>query len=310
MRIAIMGAGAVGGYFGALLAKSGNDVTLIARGEHLKALQKNGLNIKSYKGDFTLRIPTKFDPKNVGEVDLTILTVKSYDTLEAIDLISPLIGQKTLLLSLQNGIDNEEKIAKRYNINNLISGVAYIGVRILHPGTIYHSSRGDLIIGDLSGVVSNRMIEIKNIFNDAGIPTKITKNITELKWKKLIWNATFNPISTVTGLTLKEIMEFNGTKLLAELTMQEIIKVAKGHGIKIEESIINDSFKLTYSLGDIKTSMLQDFEAGKRLEIDAFNGIIIQRGNEIGCHTPINKALYCILSLMQEKIHGPNTKTS
>ncbi|MDI6654624.1 MAG: 2-dehydropantoate 2-reductase, partial [Candidatus Hydrothermarchaeota archaeon] len=206
MKVAVMGAGAVGGYFGGVLAKSGADITLIARGKHLEAMRKDGLLIKSYRGDFRADVKATSDPKEAGPTDLILFTVKSYDTEEAIRLCRPMIQENTCILSLQNGIDNDEKIAREAGREKIIGGVAYIGVALDEPGVILHSAAGKIAIGELNGKITHRIKKIAEMFSAAWIPCEISEDIIKLKWKKLVWNAAFNALTTITGASVALVL--------------------------------------------------------------------------------------------------------
>ena len=295
MIIAIMGAGAVGSYFGGLLAKAGLDVTFIARGAHLKALQEQGLRIKSYKGDFSLPVKATSNPEEVGKVDLVLFCVKAYHTEEAARLCLPMVGPETVIISLQNGVDNEEKIAAIVCPEKVMGGVAYVGVRIAEPGFIEHSMAGRIVFGELDGRVSQRAQEIEGLFQKAGVPAQATTQIRELLWSKLAWNAAFNAISALTRTTVQEIINNPDLKDISRSVMDEVATVAMAHGIALQEEDLEKGLRLPSHGGDFKTSMLQDLEAGKTLELEELNGFVIKKGKEKGISTPYNYTLFALL---------------
>lgn len=290
-----MGAGAVGSYFGGLLAKAGLDVTFIARGPHLKALQSQGLRVKSYKGDFSLPVKATSNPGEVGPVDLILFCVKAYQTEEAARLCLPMVGPETVIISLQNGVDNEEKIAAIVGPEKVMGGVAYVGVRIAEPGFIEHSMVGRIVFGELDGKVSQRAQEIEGLFQKSEVPAQATAHIQELLWSKLAWNAAFNAISTLTRTTIQEIVDNPNLKDISRHVMYEVASVAKAQGIAIQEEDLEKGLRLPPHGGDFKTSMLQDLESDKPLEVEELNGFVIKKGKEKGISTPYNYTLYALL---------------
>ncbi|MFH1774384.1 MAG: 2-dehydropantoate 2-reductase [Methanobacteriota archaeon] len=300
MKVAVMGAGAVGGYFGGVLAKSGADITLIARGKHLEAMRKDGLLIKSYRGDFRADVKATSDPKEAGPVELVIFTVKTYDTEEAIRLCAPMIRENTCILSLQNGVDNDEKIAREAGREKVICGVAYIGVGIEEPGVICHSAAGKIAIGELNGKITHRIKKIAEMFSAAGVPCEISRDIIKLKWEKLVWNAAFNALTTITRASVAEVLSDKKLMETAVAAMHEVIEVAQKKGIDIDDAAIQDALALSKNIGDFKTSMLQDFESGRKTEVEALNGIVVRKGREVNVKTPVNQCLYALVSFMEK----------
>ncbi|MFQ6136099.1 MAG: ketopantoate reductase family protein [Candidatus Hydrothermarchaeales archaeon] len=301
MKVAVMGAGAVGGYFGGILAKSGVDVALIARGKHLQAMKEKGLFVKSYKGDFKAKVKTTSDPRAISPVDLILFTVKSYDTEEAIQLCFPMIRENTSVLSLQNGIDNDEKIAKAVGWEKVIGGVAYIGVSLEEPGVIRHSAVGKIAFGELDGRVTDRVKEIAEMFSKAEIPFEISGDIVKLKWKKLVWNAAFNALTTITGATVADVMNDAKLRDIAVDAMNEVVEVAQKSGVELDESVIDDALELSKNLGNFKTSMLQDFERGRKTEVEALNKVVVEKGRGVNVRAPINHCLYSMVSFLEKR---------
>lgn len=299
MKVVVVGAGAVGGYFGGLLAKGGADVTFIARGKHLEALRARGLIVKSGKGDFSIRIPVTDDPVEVGPVDLLLFCVKSYDTGTAIRQALPMIGQETLVLSLQNGIDNEEKIASFVGKKKVLAGVAYIGASVLEPGVVCHQESGRIVFGEIDGGLSERVIGVKAFFDQYGLPAEGSPDMKKILWAKLAWNAPFNAINTLVGGPVKAIIENPQTFELARRVTGEVVTAANALGVRLAFAEVwerNIKFSQSY---DVKTSMLQDLEAGKPLEYEALNGVIVKKAAELGLTTPYNFALHALLSGLQ-----------
>jgi 2-dehydropantoate 2-reductase len=303
MRIAVMGTGAVGGYFGAKLAAAGHDVGFIARGTHLEALVRFGLTIESFLGDFHIH-QTFFtaDPAQIGAVDLVLFCVKSYDTTAAVEMIAPLIGDETKILSLQNGVDNPQKISQRWGNKKTLPGVVYSGAAVVRPAVIKHSAGGRIEFGALDTASSEAARCIQRAFVKAEIPCEIIPDIRKAQWRKLLWNAPFCAISSLTRATVRDIVESDSLRQLGIDCMQEVIEAAKIQEVDLEKSLTDETIAFSRSLGDFKPSMLQDLEAGKPLEHEAFNGIIVNLLHETGKTAPINRVFYRTLSYIDQKI--------
>ncbi|MBI2351662.1 MAG: 2-dehydropantoate 2-reductase [Deltaproteobacteria bacterium] len=301
-RIAVMGAGAVGGYFGAKLAASGCKVAFIARGEHLKAMRRDGLRIKSPQGDLHIRALFASDPAEAGPVDLVLLCVKSYSTEESARKLGPLLQDKTVILSLQNGVDNPDKIAKLWGPARTLGGVIYIGSRILNPGVIEHSAGGRIIMGELDGAIGESTKAVQEIFARAEVPCVISPEIRKAMWNKLVWNAPFCAISCLARATTREIVESESLRKLATDGMAEVIEAAKSEGFGLAPTVVEETLNLSRSLGDFKPSMLQDLEAGKPLEYEAFNGVVLEVLRRAGKQAPVNEVFYATLKFLDQRI--------
>jgi 2-dehydropantoate 2-reductase len=301
MKILVIGAGAVGGYFGGILAKGGEDVTFVARGKHLDSLKTAGLRIRSYKGDLSLMVNAIDNPEEIGKVDLILVCVKSYDTEEATLQCMKNIGEGTIVLSLQNGVDNEESIGKIVGINKVLGGVALIGSELNNSWEIWHHTAGKIIIGELDGRISDRVRKVAYIFKKADIPCSISNDIQKELWKKLVWNAAFNSVSAVTRSNLQEIMECEETRELVRLIMTEVLNIARGIGHDLDEGIIEEYLVLPERSREVRTSTLQDLLKHKHLEIDAINGVVVKIGKKLGIPTPYNNSLYALLKLINNK---------
>lgn len=296
-KIAVVGAGGVGGYFGGKLALAGKDVTFIARGEHLKALQNNGLKVISCQGDFHLPVKATHSPAEVGPVEVVLFCVKSYSTEEAARQCLPLMGPKTVVISLQNGVDNEEKLAAILGKEKVLGGVAYIGAGIKEPGVILHTMPGRFTFGELEGGLSPRVKELEEFFKAAGVDAKAHENIRKALWDKLMWNAACNGISAVTGVTLDVLGTNPLLREWARGVMEEVRAVAAQAGVEIAAERVERFLDGCVKSPGIKTSTLQDVEAGKPLEVDALNGVVVKKGKELGVPTPYNFGLYAALSI-------------
>ena len=303
MRVAVMGAGAVGGYFGARLAAASNDIAFIARGRHLAAMRQQGLTLESPQGNLHIRDALFTDDlSQVGVVDLVLFCVKSYDTQATAAQLASLIGDRTIILSLQNGVDNADKIAQRWGHQRTLAGVVYMGSHLLGPGQIKHSSGGRIVFGELDGRVHESTQAVERLLASARISCEISKAIRNIQWRKLLWNASFCAISCLTHTNVKEIVESDSLTKLALDCMAEVREAAQAQAIDLDPALFEETLNFSKSLGDFKPSMLQDFEAGKPLEYEAFNGIVVELLGGMGKQAPTNQVFYGALKYLDKKI--------
>lgn len=305
MRIAIMGAGAVGGFFGAKLAAASYDVAFIARGAHLAAMQREGLIIESFAGNLHVR-DSLFtdDPTDVGIADLILFSVKSYETESAAQALEPMVGEKTVILSLQNGVDNADKIAHIWGVRRTLAGVVYIGSQLSYPGTIKHSAGGRIVFGELDGRVHETTKAVEQVLSSAQIPCEINTEIRKAQWQKLLWNAPFCAISCLARATAKEIAESDSLTMLALDCMAEVKEAANTVSIDLDPALFDETLNFSSSLGEFKPSMLQDLEAGKPLEFEAFNGIVVSLLQQAGKQAPTNQVFYRVLKYLDKNIRA------
>lgn len=303
MRIAVMGSGAVGAYFGAKLALAGNDVVFIARGNHLAAMRCDGLRVHSPGGGLHIEKSIFTEtPSDVGIVDMVLFCVKSYDTQLAADALDPLIGRDTTILSLQNGIDNAAKIAYRWGTERTLAGVVYIGAHVSAPGVVDHSSGGRIILGPLKGSPAEKSYALQTIFLTAGVPCEISSDSEQIQWAKLLWNAPFCAIACITRANVAEILGSQDLREVALECMKEVQAAAKTCGVEINSRLFSETLNFSSSLGPFKPSMLQDLEAGKPLEYEAFNGIVVKSLKEHGQQAPVNRVFYASLHYFDSQI--------
>ena len=305
MRIAVMGAGAVGGYFGARLAAGGHDVTFITRGERLVAIRDGGLQVECIDGDLNLEeVEARDDPAVVGEVELVIFSVKSSSTREAAEAARPLVGPGTVVLALQNGVENEAVLGDVLGEEHVLPAVAVIGVVMPKPGRILHTNNGTITLGETSGQTSQRVSDVCEAFSDAGVGTRVSADILSVKWRKLVWNAAFNPIAALTGRRVLELIEDPDSRSLAVKGMRETIAVARALGHKIDDGILDRALERNPNWAKSKTSMLQDIERGRQTEIDALCGAVVRAGTAVGVATPVNSALLRMVRAKERKQSG------
>jgi 2-dehydropantoate 2-reductase len=299
MRILIVGAGAVGGFYGTKLTLAGEVVTFLARGKALEALRKHDLVIKSFRGDFHSRVMAVDSLEGYAPPDLAILAVKSYDTDAAIERIRPVVGPGTLLLSFQNGVENEIKLGQAFGKEKVLGCVCYIGAEVVEPGVILHNARGTVSIGEMDGSKTLRLEGVVDAFHKARIEASASDDILKDLWTKLSWNTAFNQVCTIARATVGSVLDSEVLRQLLGDTMKEVFAVAAKHGVMLTEDLIDSHLTLSSEeLRSVKPSMLQDFERGRRLEHETFSGFIVREGKKLGVPTPINTILYEFLSFL------------
>ena len=298
MRILVHGAGAVGGYFGALLARGGHEVWLVARGENLAALRARGLTVDM--GSETLHLASVHAvpaPAEAPRPELVLVCVKSYDTEAAAGALRPVVDPGTILLSLQNGIENEDVLAPSLGLPPLMVALTRIGVELVGPATIHYSGRGTILFGEADGSPSARAQRVAEAFDTAGVPHQLRRDILVAAWEKLAWNAGFNAVTALTRATVAEVLASAGTRDLVVTAMEEVDAVAVAAGIPVRrartQAVLEDSRS---GLPDFQTSMLQDVLRGRRLEHDAINGAVVRAAARSGIAVPVNRALLALLA--------------
>ena len=298
MRIAVMGTGGTGGYFGGLLARAGEEVAFIARGAHLDAIQKNGLAIKSVlAGDFTVPATATDNPDDIGPVDCVLFCVKAYDNSEAADQIRPLIGPETMVLSVQNGIDNEEQLGNAIGAEQVVGCVSLVSSTIESPGVIAQTGGpGKIILGEMQGGSSARTEALTSILQNSGITAELHPDIQVALWQKFIGICGVNGVTALTRLPMGEIVACKETHNLMRGTMEEVEAVARASGVNLPEGCVDQSMDFFSSVEPtVRGSMYYDLAGGRRLELDVLNGTVVRLGSENGIPTPINFAIYAAL---------------
>jgi len=233
---------------------------------------------------------------------LVLFCVKSYDTTEAAAALAPMISKQTAILSLQNGIDNPDKIAGFWGTERTLAGVVYIGAQVSAPGVIQHSSGGKIVLGPISGHPADTAHKVEQRLSRAAIPCAISAAIEQVQWAKLLWNAPFCAISCLTRSTVREIVESEALTNLALDCMKEVQAAARTRGIDLKTELFDQTLVFSRGLGDFKTSMRQDLEAGKPLEYDALNGFVMRLLERAGEQAPINRVFHGTLSFLDNKL--------
>lgn len=308
MRIAVMGSGAVGGYFGARIAAAGANVAFIARGKHLEVMRRDGLTIASTGGDFHVRGLFTDDPRAVGRADLILFCVKSYDTEAAAEQLAPMMSDATTIVSLQNGVDNPDKLAARWGASRVLAGVVYLGAQLAAPGRIAHSTGGRIVLGALDGSMTDAGTSAAAVFNAARVPCAVSEEIRKVMWAKLAWNAPFCALACLARATVEEILDSESLRALAAASIVEVREAARAAGVEIAASIVDDTFNFSRGLGGFKPSMLQDLEAGKPLEYQALNGFVADGLRRAGKSAPVNEMSRAVLKFLDERMRAEQAR--
>ena len=307
MKILVMGSGGVGAYYGGLLAQQGNDVTFIARGSHLRALQEKGLQVKSVHGDFNI-VPAKAteNPDEVGAVDLILFCVKTYHTGEALKAIQPAIGRQTTVMSLQNGIDAAEQIGNVVGVEHVLGGATYLSSALEAPGVVKQVSQfRRIVFGELDGSISQRVQSIEQALKSAGVTVEIAENISKVLWTKYVFISSASGFGSLTRLPLGDFRSAPETREMILGLMREAEAVARALGVALDADVVEKSLKfMDDAAPHIKASMQLDVEAGRRTEIEAIIGAIGRKGRETGIPTPVADFIYAALLPVELKARG------
>jgi 2-dehydropantoate 2-reductase len=291
-RIAVVGAGAVGCYFGAMLARAGVTVTLIGRPAHVEAIQRDGLFLErdDFQGHVRLNADTKIEA--VRGATIVLLCVKTIDTETAAAALAPHLGRNTLLVSFQNGVDNAERILRATGIP-AIPAVVYVAASMSAPGRVKHNGRGDIVVGNVP--------RLAQVFNESDIPCRISDNVSGDLWTKLVMNCAYNAISAVTRFRYSMIKNNPMTRDVMRDLVEEVVAVGTASGVQMPsaEELFAAALKLGDAMAGATSSTEQDIARGRLTEIDSLNGYVVRRGEELGVPTPVNRTLYALVKLVE-----------
>lgn len=300
-QILMVGAGSVGGFFGAHLAKNNPHVSFLLRPKTLAAVQQNGLTIRSASGTFTVHPQAASDPSALPTPDLIILGVKAFDLDEVLTQLEPVVTDRTVILTLQNGIETEDRIIARLKRDCVVGGVAYIYSKIAAPGVIDHYKKGAVAIGELMGHESERLLQIRDLFAAAGIPCHLSKDIRRSKWEKMCWNCVFNPITVLINDRVAKALDHPEMMQVIRQIVGEIMAVSASMKVPLPADMTERVVKATQEIRDIHTSMYDDWKAGRQTEIAYLNGYVAHKGRELGIPTPVNEALTAMIKTITEQ---------
>jgi 2-dehydropantoate 2-reductase len=300
MRIAVMAAGALGGYFGARLVQGGHEVAFVARGRQLEALRAHGLRVDSPLGDVHLPdIEVTDKPAGIGPVDLVLFTVKLWDTVEAADAIKPLLGGNTAVVSFQNGVRKDEILRQALGAEHIIGGACYIAATIAEPGVIRHSGTlAKLVFGEYDGSLSARVRQFRDACADGGIDAEISDGIEQAIWEKFVFLVGMSGTTSLARSAIGPIRSHPRSRAFLHDVMEEVVQVARVQGVALPAGYADDRLAFVDQLNPSATSsMSHDLERGNRLEVDWLSGDVVERGTRLGVATPCNQAISDILSI-------------
>jgi 2-dehydropantoate 2-reductase len=307
--VAVMGAGAVGCYFGGMLARAGAPVTLIGRPQHVEAINKDGLFIESVRLRESIPVSASTDAGAVRNAKIVLLSVKTVDTEDAARLLAPHLAGGAVVVSLQNGVDNVERIRSAAHID-AIPAVVYVAAEMTAPGRLNASGRGEIIIGDLPGHdrgtgARRRTLEsVAALFGRAEVPCRISENIEADLWTKLIMNCAYNAISALGRARYSLMVADPRIREVMRQVVEEVLAVARAAGVRMPDTdLVAAAWRLAETMPAATSSTAQDIARGKRTEIDSLNGYVARRGAELKIPTPVNRTLHALVKLLEEA-HG------
>jgi 2-dehydropantoate 2-reductase len=323
VRVVVLGAGAIGGFLGARLARAGVDVVLIARGPHLTAMRESGLRVIDSGGEWTVRVDATDDFAVMRDADAVFVTVKAHSLPPVAERMAANLGDETAVISALNGIpwwyfqrhggelegihletvDPGGGVARAIDPRRVIGCVVYPAASLLSPGVVRHAEGERFSLGELDGSHSPRIVELSQALVGAGLKAPVQSRIRAELWLKLLGNAVFNPLSALTRATLGAIAQSPLVAGVVRSAMEEVDAVARGLGIEIPVSI-DQRIKGAARVGDHKTSMLQDLEAGRPMEIDALTGSVVELGDRLGIPVPHLRTLYASVKLLERTSVG------
>lgn len=304
MRVLIMGAGAIGGIYGTLLALRGHEVTFVARGAQLEAMQTHGLEVRTPSGPHHLQPVTAVErPADAsGPFDLVLFTVKGYDTEAAATALRPAVGPRTVVLTLQNGVESAGRLAEILPAENILAGATYVAATTASPGVIDQvSAFRRIVFGEPDGSVTPRVEAIASVLQDAGIETTASADATAAVWQKFVMQASHATITSVCRAPVGPIRETPHGAALYRRAMAEVALVGRASGVALADDAVDAAFATVSSMpAPAKTSMQVDFERGRRVELEELTGAVVRQGRKAGVPTPTFDALYSVLSVRVE----------
>ena len=298
MRIAIMGTGGVGGYYGGLLSQKGQEVIFIARGAHLQAMREKGLHVKSVHGDFLVSpVKATDDTTEVGPVDLILFTTKTYHMDIAAQAIKPMVGKETVVVPLQNGIDAAERIGVYVGREHLVGGVTWLSAAIEAPGVIgQYSQFRRVVIGEFNGMMTARLKMIYETLQTTGIDVELSDDILKVLWTKFVFISSLSALGSLTRVSLGEYRSIPETRDILIEALGEVTAVAQARGVKLERDLVDKTLEfIDNTAPEMRTSMQRDVEAGRPSELESMIGVVPRLGRETGVSTPVMRLAYAIL---------------
>jgi 2-dehydropantoate 2-reductase len=301
MKILIMGAGAVGLFYGARLQRAGEDVYYCARGENLRALRAHGLEVKSFQGDFALQVKAVGEPREFAPYELILFCVKSYDTVAAAGQLDGCLTADGAVMTIQNGVENEDALCTVLPRKSVMGGNARVGAELTAPGKLLHTASGIIEFGELDGADTPRAQRMTEAFKRAGVLGQFTHDLKSVRWKKLMSNNGTNTVSTLARCTLGGMFANSEGAALVHRLMSETAIVGRAEGANISDEDVEALYNVARNFSNasaVKPSTLQDLERGKRLEYDAISGAVIRAARRHGLSVPATETVHTLLKLL------------
>jgi 2-dehydropantoate 2-reductase len=306
IRVAVLGAGAVGCYFGGMLARAGHRVTLIGRAPHVEAFKRSGLHFEALRFDERIALEASTEPAAARGARLVLFCVKSTDTGQAAAQLAPFLDAGSIVLNLQNGVDNTERIRAEMLAARVactvIPAVVYVATEMAGPGHLKHHGRGDLVIGQLGGeAAASELAQVRQWFEAAGVPVVVSGNVAGELWAKLVVNCAYNALSAITQLPYGAMIDGPGVRETMREVVEEVLAVARAGGVSMAPDLLASTYQIAAAMPGQYSSTAQDLARGKPTEIDHLNGYVVRRGEALGVPTPVNRALHALVKLMEAK---------
>jgi 2-dehydropantoate 2-reductase len=302
MRIAVMGAGAVGGYFGGLLSNQGEDVILIARGAHGDAIAKNGLQVDSHWGNFNVKVPVTDDPSTVGEVDMILHCIKLYSNAESFPTMKRMIGENTIILTIQNGATAGQILGEAFGDEHVLQGATYIETGIAGPGHINQSGSTAMIeFGEGDGSTTERTEAVRKLFDREGMQVAVSSNIVETLWAKMVSVGSIGSVMAASRASFVEILASPHGEHTVRTVMEEIVAVGQSQGVRFPPRCVET--KMNDAIGEAEetqASLQYDLDNGKPLELDDILGAVVRIGREADIPVPASAALVTVLDKFKQ----------
>jgi 2-dehydropantoate 2-reductase len=304
MKIGIAGAGAMGSVYGGILGDGGNDVWLLdVWKQHIEAIRARGIRVEGASGDRTVRVNATLDPREAGVCELVVVATKGYDTEAAVKNAAPMIGPATLVLTIQNGLGNAERMERLVGAKNLLVGIAGgFGASVVGPGHVHHNGWEAIHLGEFQGGITERLNRVAEVWQKAGFRVRVFEDIQPLVWGKLMGNVAFSPVCTVMGLSVGEVLASPDAASISEALVREAFAVAQAKKITLA---YDDPVRWVREFGGkmpgARPSMLQDIEAGRRTEIDSINGGVVREAEALGVPVPVNRVMVSLVKALEGK---------
>ncbi len=303
IKVLIVGAGAIGAFYGGKLAQAGAHVAAVCRSDY-DTVREQGFSVKSPLGDFQfVPQPTLHSINEYKDTpDLILVALKVLPDLDVAGLLQPVVGPQTAILMIQNGVSIEDSVAETFPNNEVLGGLAFVCLSRIGPGKIHHIDYGRLVIGKYPEGPSDMANRLRELWNSVDVKTQITPSVVRARWKKLVWNAPFNPMSVLCGhATTQDLMESEETVKLVRHVMEEVVQVAKAAGHELPPNTVQENIDDTLKMTPYRTSMLLDYEARRPMEVEAILGTPVHLARRLNVRVPHLESLYAMLQLLNQQ---------